>query len=202
MFAQHGLQQTTHCNKYKRTQDHKPTNQSTRVQMDLHAKRRRATHSDTLLRLRRQTTNPFGHKVGSTRFQNHSNLVQQNGLLFLQMHISIMADNMELQVRDTPQGQVATIAPITTIAPTTLTPTGADIVRGGTSDLWQYNNNGELVRVHVHTRTNRCVIKPRPPKEYLGKQQTVDYLFTLLSVILKSVAGGACTSTYMHRVGT
>ena len=78
----------------------------------------------------------------------HSNLVQQNGLLFLQMHISIMADNMELQVRDTPQGQVATIAPITTIAPTTLTPTGADIVRGGTSDLWQYNNSGELVRVH------------------------------------------------------
>ena len=63
---------------------------------------------------------------------------------------------MELQVRDTPQGQVATIATITTIAPTTLTPTGADIARGGTSDLWQYNNNGELVRVHRVYRKALC----------------------------------------------
>ena len=52
----------------------------------------------------------------------------------------------QLEIKDTPTRRRAVIAP------TTLTPTGAEPMRGGNTDLWMFNNEGFLVRIHKRLR--------------------------------------------------
>ena len=55
------------------------------------------------------------HKYGF-----HTTLEQRNGLYYLPVTVVPIPDNMELQVRQTAQGTIAMLAPMT------MTPTGAE----------------------------------------------------------------------------
>ena len=92
-----------------------------------------------------------------------SSLTRSHGLLFLQAEITTLPQGTELKVDSTEQGQVAMIAPTTA-----LTPQGAQYT-GYAGDYWQFNSQGELVRVHrqyrktmfTPTRTQRPVSTDR-----------------------------------------
>ena len=75
-----------------------------------------------------------------------SSITRSHGLLFLQAEITTLPRGTELKVDNTEQGQVAMIAPTTT-----LTPQGAQRT-GYAGDYWQFNSQGELVRVHRQYR--------------------------------------------------
>ena len=71
----------------------------------------------------------------------NSALVQRDGLYFMTMESVNIPVNMQLEVHQTTQGTTAKITPVT------LTPTGMEVLRNR-NDLWTFNNQGYLVRVH------------------------------------------------------
>ena len=75
-----------------------------------------------------------------------SSLKQKDGLYFLPTRVVPLPDNMVLSIRQTSNGTKATISPVT------LTSTGLGTMRGGNTDLWTYNDDGYLVRVHKRAR--------------------------------------------------
>ena len=76
----------------------------------------------------------------------NSTLDSRNGLFFLQAETTALPKGTKLQIHNTDQQQIGMIAPTTT-----LTPQGpADT--GYAGDYWQFNTQGELVRVHRQHR--------------------------------------------------
>ena len=117
--------------------------------MDQVRQRAASTHRRPLLRVRRGTTNC----VGDTAHFNEnpairhdkgldSHLQRLHGLFYLNVVIDPLPAGTQLEIKDTPAGRIAVIAP------TTLTPTGAERMRGGNTDRWMFNNEGFLVRIH------------------------------------------------------
>ena len=75
----------------------------------------------------------------------NSALRQREGLYFLPVTLVTLPVSMRLEVNQTTEGTTARIAPVT------LTPTDMEILRNK-NDLWTFNSQGFLVRVH---RTQR-----------------------------------------------
>ena len=75
----------------------------------------------------------------------NSALKQREGLYFLPVVLVTLPINMRLEVNQTAEGTTAQIAPVT------LTPTGMEVLRNK-NDLWTFNSQGFLVRVHRTTR--------------------------------------------------
>ena len=75
----------------------------------------------------------------------NSTLKQREGLYFLPVTLVVLPINMRLEVNQTAEGTTARVAPVT------LTPTGMETLRNK-NDLWTFNSQGFLVRVH---RTQR-----------------------------------------------
>ena len=76
----------------------------------------------------------------------NSTLENRNGLFFLQAEVTTLPNGTKLQTHNTEQGQVGMIAPTTTLTPQGLADTGY------AGDYWQFNTQGELVRVHRQYR--------------------------------------------------
>eukprot|EP00435_Cladocopium_sp_Y103_P041886 s2323_g11.t1 len=72
-------------------------------------------------------------------------LKQKEGLYFLPVKVTTVPRTERLDVHDTPDGIKATISPVT------LTPQGAQWVTHN-NDIWMYNSQGYLVRVHKRQR--------------------------------------------------
>ena len=75
----------------------------------------------------------------------NSALKQREGLYFLPVVLITLPANLRLEVNQTAEGTTARIAPVT------LTPTGMEVLRNK-NDLWTFNSQGFLVRVHRTTR--------------------------------------------------
>ena len=75
----------------------------------------------------------------------NSTLENRNGLFFLQAEITTLPGT-KLQIHNTEQGQIGMIAPTTTLTPQGPADTGL------AGDYWQFNTQGELVRVHRQHR--------------------------------------------------
>ena len=72
-------------------------------------------------------------------------LKQKEGLYFLPVKVTTVPRTERLDVHDTPDGIKATISPVT------LTPQGAQWVTHN-NDIWMYNSQGYLVRLHKRQR--------------------------------------------------
>ena len=75
----------------------------------------------------------------------NSALKQREGLYFLPVVLITLPANLRLEVSQTAEGTIAKIAPVT------LTPTGMEVLRNK-NDLWTFNSQGFLVRIHRTTR--------------------------------------------------
>ena len=75
----------------------------------------------------------------------NSALKQREGLYFLPVVLITLPANLRLEVSQTAEGTTAKIAPVT------LTPTGMEVLRNK-NDLWTFNSQGFLVRIHRTTR--------------------------------------------------
>ena len=75
----------------------------------------------------------------------NSALKQREGLYFLPVVLITLPANLRLEVNQTAEGTTARIAPVTLI------PTGMEILRNK-NDLWTFNSQGFLVRIHRTTR--------------------------------------------------
>ena len=74
-------------------------------------------------------------------------LTSKDRLLYIHLETAPMEEGTKLVIQNTPQGQVAMIAPTYT-----LTATGPRPQQGGNNDFWKYNEQGYLVRVHKRGR--------------------------------------------------
>ena len=74
-------------------------------------------------------------------------LTSKDRLLYIHLETAPMEEGTKLVIQNTPQGQVAMIAPTHT-----LTATGPRPQQGGNNDFWKYNEQGYLVRVHKRGR--------------------------------------------------
>ena len=72
-------------------------------------------------------------------------LTQKQGLYFLPAKITTIPETQHIDIHDSPDGIRVTISPVT------LTPTGAQWVTHN-NDIWMYNNQGYLVRLHKRQR--------------------------------------------------
>ena len=102
----------------------------------------------------------------------NSTLESRNGLFFLQAEITALPKGTKLQIHNTDQGQIGMIAPTTT-----LTPQGpADT--GYAGDYWQFNTQGELVRVHRQHR--KTLFTPSRTQCPAPAEQLEDYRKTTI----------------------
>ena len=83
-------------------------------------------------------------------------LVQRDGLYFMTMEFVKIPVNMQLEVHQTNQGTTAKIIPVT------WTPTGMELLRNR-NDLWTFNSQGYLVRLHRTQRKALFVPDQRCP---------------------------------------
>ena len=86
----------------------------------------------------------------------NSALAQRDGLYFMTMEFVNIPVNMQLEVHQRTQGTTAKITPVT------LTPAGMEVLRNR-NDLWSFNNQGYLVRVHRPQRKALFVPDQRCP---------------------------------------
>ena len=84
-----------------------------------------------------------------------SSLRQKDGLYFLPIPVVPLLDNMVLNIKQTSNGAKATISPI-----------GAETMRGGSADLWTYNNDRYLVK-----RAKHFSHQMPPPVRYVLRRQ-------------------------------
>ena len=104
-----------------------------------------------LMSLTRLAEQGFNTQLSETPTLTHSKgftstLKQREGLYFLPVTlVALLPANMRIKVNQTAEGTTAKIALVT------LTPTGMEILRNR-NDLWTFNSQGFLVRVH---RTQR-----------------------------------------------
>ena len=76
----------------------------------------------------------------------NSALRNRNGLFYIRLRKATMPQGMQLRLETVEDKQVAMIAP------TTMTPRGPQVMRGGYTDIWAMNNEGYLVRIHKRLR--------------------------------------------------
>ena len=76
----------------------------------------------------------------------NSALRNRNGLFYTRLRKATMPQGMQLRLETVEDKQVAMIAP------TTMTPHGPQVMRGGYTDIWAMNNEGYLVRIHKRLR--------------------------------------------------
>ena len=95
----------------------------------------------------------------------NSTLKQREGLYFLPIVLITLPANLRLESNQTAEGTTARIAPVT------LTPAGMEVLRNK-NDLWTFNSQGFLVRVHRTTRKalfmpdTRCPIPTEKLENY------------------------------------
>ena len=83
-------------------------------------------------------------------FESH--ITQRDGLLYIHLRQAAIPQGHQLAIKDTTEGQIAMIAP------TTITKEGPQPMRGGNTDIWMFNNEGFIVR--VHKRLRRALFTP------------------------------------------
>ena len=106
---------------------------------------------DPILSVTRLAEQGFDIRFNDTPTMSHNkgfdvSLVQQHNLYYLPATIVNLEQHQQLQLRQTPEGMIAMIAP------TTLTQAGPQQVLGGNNDYWNYNSEGYLVRYHRNKR--------------------------------------------------
>ena len=82
----------------------------------------------------------------------NSTLRNRNGLFYIRLRKATMPQGMQLRLETVEDKQVAMIAP------TTMTPHGPQVMRGGYTDTWAMNNEGYLVR--IHKRLRKALFRP------------------------------------------
>ena len=165
------------------TDGNRRSHQCVWVEVGLHEDRATTGHGHPLLRLRRLTTYPVGHTTGRTRLQHHpewasnshqqqrlwSNIKEEGYCLYFLPVKTTTSRAQKLDVHQTPDGIKATVSPVT------LTPKGAQWVTHN-NDVWMYNNQGYLVRLHrrqrraLYTPDQQC---PVPEDELENYRRTI-----------------------------
>ena len=97
----------------------------------------------------------------------NSTLENRDGLFFLQAEITTLPRGTELQIHSTQQGQIGMIAPTTTRTPQGPADTGS------AGDYWQFNKQGELVRVQRQYR--KTLFTPSRTQRPVPAEQLEDY---------------------------
>ena len=101
---------------------------------------------DPILSVTRLAEQGFDIRFNDTPTMSHNkgfdvSLVQQHNLYYLPATIVNLEQHQQLQLRQTPEGMIAMIAP------TTLTQAGPQQVLGGNNDYWNYNSGRILGEV-------------------------------------------------------
>ena len=114
-----------------------------------------------ILSVTRRAEQGFNIQLNETPAVTHtkgfnSALVQRDGLYFMTTEFVHIPVNMQLEVHQTTQGTTAKITPVT------LTPTGMEVLRNR-NDLWTFNSQGYLVRLHRTQRNALFVPDQRCP---------------------------------------
>eukprot|EP00435_Cladocopium_sp_Y103_P020287 s1005_g4.t4 len=102
----------------------------------------------------------------------HSTLKQRNGLFYITLRKANMPEGMQLKIETIGDQQIAMVAP------TTMTPTGPQVMRGGNTDMWAMNNEGYLVR--IHKRLRRALFTPFNSDCPIPLDQLEDYRKTII----------------------
>ena len=103
-------------------------------------------------------------------FESH--ITQRDGLLYIHLKQAPVPPGHQLSINETTRGQIAMIAP------TTMTRSGPQPMRGGNTDTWMFNNEGYIVR--VHKRLRRAMFTPHSTDCPIDPDQLEDYRKTII----------------------